>query len=233
MKSLRRTPSASMVVAIAALVVALSGTAVAATSLIAGDKLIKKNSLSGNRIRNHTISGKQVNMNQLGKVPSAANADHASLAQSAANAVNAQTAQNANNAGNAATLGGQAPSAFAAASNVTRTGIVGANVGQSVTLATFGPFTLTLKCTSGTGSTVESQVLASSSQAGSEDGGTTLPNSNPVADSGTPSSSFSSQGAFLTDFLAPGSAYFGQVMAAVNSPASASPCLAFALVGKS
>jgi hypothetical protein len=73
-KLLGRRPSASMVVAMLALVVALTGTAYAA-GLVNGDKLIKKNSLSGNRLRNHTITGTQVNLNQLGKVPSAKNAD--------------------------------------------------------------------------------------------------------------------------------------------------------------
>jgi hypothetical protein len=39
--------------------------------LVSGDKLIKKHSVSGNRLRNHAITGKQVNLNKLGKVPSA------------------------------------------------------------------------------------------------------------------------------------------------------------------
>lgn len=82
-KALRRKPSASMVVAILALVVAASGTAIAAGHLTSGDKLIKKRSLSGDRLRNHTITGKQVNMRRLGKVPSAKNADHATTANSA------------------------------------------------------------------------------------------------------------------------------------------------------
>ncbi len=58
-----------MVVAMIALGVALSGTAVAAAELAGGDSLIAKNSLSGNRLRNHTISAKQVNLKKLGVVP--------------------------------------------------------------------------------------------------------------------------------------------------------------------
>jgi hypothetical protein len=92
MQKVLRKPSASMVVAILALVVATSGTAIAAGHLATGDKLIKKHSLSGNRLRNHTITGQQVNLSQLGKVPSAANADHATSADNATNATTAGSA---------------------------------------------------------------------------------------------------------------------------------------------
>ena len=72
---LRRRPSAAMVVAVTALVVATSGTAVAASQLVNGDHLIRKNSLSGNRLRNHTLTGLQIRLSELGTVPSAKNAD--------------------------------------------------------------------------------------------------------------------------------------------------------------
>src|SRR5579862_7723121 len=101
-KALRRKPSASMIVSVAALVIAASGTAVAAAGKLAsGDALIRKHSLSGNRLRNHTITGKQINLRKLGKVPSAKNADNAN------NATTAVTAATATNAGNANSLGGQ------------------------------------------------------------------------------------------------------------------------------
>ena len=67
----RRRPSASMMVALAALFVALGGSAVAATLASNGDLLIKKQTLSGNRLRNHTVTGTQVHLAKLGKVPSA------------------------------------------------------------------------------------------------------------------------------------------------------------------
>ena len=51
-----------MVVAVIALVVAASGTAVAADHLVAGDSLIKKGSLSGNRLRDHTLTGLQIKL---------------------------------------------------------------------------------------------------------------------------------------------------------------------------
>jgi hypothetical protein len=108
----RRTPSASMVVAVLALVVAASGTAVAAGSLANGDKLIAKNSLSGNRLRKQSVTGTQVNLSKLGKVPHAKQADNATNAANATNATNAAhattadsatTATNATNATNATT----------------------------------------------------------------------------------------------------------------------------------
>ncbi|HEY1520218.1 MAG TPA: hypothetical protein VGF91_27590 [Solirubrobacteraceae bacterium] len=95
---MRRRPSAAMVVAIVALVVAASGTAVAATKLVSGDSLIKKNSLSGNRLRAHTVSGKQIKLGSLGTVRNAA---HATTADTATNATQAANATNATTAGSA------------------------------------------------------------------------------------------------------------------------------------
>lgn len=69
-----------MVVALLALLLATAGTAVAATKLVSGDKLIKKHSLSGNRLRNHTLTGKQINLAALGQVPLAAQAARAAQA---------------------------------------------------------------------------------------------------------------------------------------------------------
>jgi hypothetical protein len=60
-----------MLVAIVALVVALSGTAVAASTLVSGDSLIKKHSLSGNRLKNRTVTGRQIKISSLSAVPSA------------------------------------------------------------------------------------------------------------------------------------------------------------------
>ena len=72
----RLRPTPSMGIAVAALVVAVSGTAVAATSAANGDTLIKKHTLSGNRLRDHTITGRQVNLKHLGTVPKAQLATH-------------------------------------------------------------------------------------------------------------------------------------------------------------
>lgn len=98
-----------MIVALLALVVALGGTAFAAVALVNGDKLIKKGSLSGNRLRKHTVTRTQVNLSRLGKVPSATKADSAT---SATNAGHASNATNASFAANSSELGGVAASSY-------------------------------------------------------------------------------------------------------------------------
>jgi hypothetical protein len=95
-----------------ALALAASGSAFAAAALMKGDSLIKKQSLSGNRLRNHTITGTQINLGKLGKVPNAAAADVATNANHASNADSATNATNATKAANANQLGGVAPSGY-------------------------------------------------------------------------------------------------------------------------
>jgi hypothetical protein len=99
-----------MIVATAALVLAASGSAVAATSLVSGDQLIRKDSLSGNRLRARTITSRQIDMRKLGTVPSAQVARYAGLALHAGSA---DSATNATTAANASALGGVAASSFA------------------------------------------------------------------------------------------------------------------------
>jgi hypothetical protein len=122
-----------MVVAIIALVVASGGTAIAAGSLVNGDSLIKKGTLSGNRLRSHTITGKQVNLKKLGKVPSAHAADLATKATSATSATNATNATNALNATNAtnALNATNATNATHATSATTATGLATLASGHS------------------------------------------------------------------------------------------------------
>ena len=93
-----RAPSPAMIVALIALVFAMSGTAVAASKLISGDKIIKIGSLSGNRLRNGTVTGTQIKVATLGKVPSAALADTATSATNASHATTADSATNATHA---------------------------------------------------------------------------------------------------------------------------------------
>ena len=152
-----------MAIALTALVLAASGSAVAATNLVSGDKLIKKHSLSGNRLRDHAITGRQVNLSKLGKVPSARVADHANTASSAVNALNAV---NAANASNASTLGGQPRAAFEPAADFVRTGLVKLDAGQSITLASFGPFTLLFRCNDDGAGNVDAEIDAVRSQLG-------------------------------------------------------------------
>jgi hypothetical protein len=102
-----------MVVALMALIVALGGTAYAVQRI--NGKLVKKGSLPADRIKRHSITGTQMNLKRLGKVPTAAAADSAgiagtaNLAKNADNATKAflaQKATNADSAGNANTIAG-------------------------------------------------------------------------------------------------------------------------------
>lgn len=89
MKSLtaRITPSPAMVVAMIALVVALSGSAYAAATI--NGKNIKSKSIAGSKLKNNTITGTQVKESKLGRVPLATRADLANQADNATNAANA------------------------------------------------------------------------------------------------------------------------------------------------
>src|SRR5947209_10069521 len=177
----RRRPSASMAVALTALVVAASGTAVAASGLVTGDNLIKPRSLSGNRLRNHSVTGQQVAVGKLGKVASAKKADQAFTAGSAQNAVNAQDAQLATSARNASLLGGQPASSFLPATDRVGTiGLIklaGTPAGATTTLFTFGPFTVTMTCTK-SGSNTSLSVTATSSEGNSVLARRAVPNAN-------------------------------------------------------
>jgi hypothetical protein len=178
---MRRFFKPSTIVAIVALVVAASGTAVAATKLANGDKLIKKGTLSGNRLRKHTLTGTQINVKKLGTVPKATNANHATSATSATSATTATSATNAANASNAAELNGQPASSYLTTSNKIGTnGIAkssGSSAGTNVTLFKTGPFTITMTCTkTATGTTLD--LFGSSTEAKSFIDGTFVNNAN-------------------------------------------------------
>jgi hypothetical protein len=75
MKELKnRRPSAAMVVAIIALIVALAGTAYAAQTINGG--AIKKQTIGGGKLKHKTLTGYQINTNKLGVVPLAQRASH-------------------------------------------------------------------------------------------------------------------------------------------------------------
>lgn len=147
---LRRRPSAAMVVAVTALVVATSGTAVAASQLVNGDHLIRKNSLSGNRLRNHTLTGLQIRLSELGTVPNAKNADE--LGGKPASSYLEAGAGGGGGAGGASEVG---------TNGVVKT--AGSVNGATVTLFTSGPFTVTMTCTDD-GTNTSSEIDASSSE---------------------------------------------------------------------
>ena len=207
----RRRPSPAMLVAIIALVIAASGTAVAASHLVDGDSLIKKDSLSGNRLRHATLTGKQIKLSSLGEVPSA------------------------KTAANAQELGGHPASAYAlGSSTVATSGLVTANGGQTVKLASFGAFTVSLTCHDDGGGTFDAEVDVTSTTSNSEVFGSQLTAGTPqqIADAG-PDSQFFDSGGSVEDFVAPPDAYEVYVIDSIFMPGTTSPCAASVLAAKS
>jgi hypothetical protein len=143
----RRRPSAALVVALAALVISVTGTALAGPlkHLISGSS-IKKHSIPGNRLKNNTLGGAQINESKLGVVPHAALAD------------NATTAANAN------ALGNQPASAYLPASKVLRWSF-SLNKPGSKTIGPFGPLTFTASCTAD-GTKTDAKLSVGTSEAG-------------------------------------------------------------------
>jgi hypothetical protein len=106
-----RRPSASLVLAVVAVVLALCGTVYAGTKIsgttikvksLPGNRLTLE-SLPGNRLKPGGVTGKQVDESTLGQVPSAKNADTATTARSADTANTAHSANTANTATTAGT----------------------------------------------------------------------------------------------------------------------------------
>jgi hypothetical protein len=124
-------------IALIALFIALGGTTFAAANALpknsVGTKQLKKNAVTSVKIKNNQVTGADVRESSLGKVPSAANADHATAADSATNATNATNATHATTAD--------------AVAKTFHTGTIKASVGQTVPVYSFGPFTVTMRCT--------------------------------------------------------------------------------------
>ena len=208
----RRRPSAAIVISIVALVIAASGTALAAGRLVSGDSLIARHSLSGDRLRNQTITGRQIRLASLGEVPSAKSAI------------------------NARELGGHPVSDFAlGSSTVTQSGLVTASGGQTVKLASFGPFTVSLQCTDDGSGTFDAAIMVTSRAPNSEASGIALTAGTPqqIGDTGPDSAFSENAGGTLADFVAPPDAYMGYVVDSIFMPGTTTPCAASILVGKS
>ncbi|HUA49978.1 MAG TPA: hypothetical protein VMA77_32400 [Solirubrobacteraceae bacterium] len=208
----RRKPSAGLVVAVIALVVATSGTAFAAGQLVSGDGLIKKDSLSGDRLRTGSVTGKQIKLSSLGQVPSAKNAQE---------------------------LGGHPASYFTSgsggSSGGTRSGLVTASGGQTVTLGSFGPFTVTLKCNDDGSGTFDAEIDVTSSAANSEAFGTALTagTAQEIDDAGPDSQFNDNAGGTLVDFVNAPDAWMGYLIDGVFMPGTTAPCAASLLANAS
>jgi hypothetical protein len=143
-------------VALAALVISVTGTALAGPlkHLISGSS-IKKHSIPGNRLKNNTLTGAQINESTLGVVPHAALADNAT---NATNATNAATAANAN------ALGGAPAGAYLPASKLLRWSFT-LSKGGTKTIGTLGPLTFTATCKADTTKT-DAAISVTTSEAG-------------------------------------------------------------------
>ncbi|HTU84126.1 MAG TPA: hypothetical protein VMF57_01055 [Solirubrobacteraceae bacterium] len=213
----RRRPSAGVVIGVIALVVATSGTAFAAGQLVSGDSLIKKDSLSGDRLRTDSVTGKQIKLSSLGQVPSA------------------------KTAANAEELGGHPASYFTGggssggSSGVTRSGLVTADGGQTVTLASFGPFTVTLKCNDDGGGTYDAEIDVTSTGSNSEAFGTPLTagTAEEIDDAGPDSAFVDDAGGTLIDFVNAPDAWMGYLVDSIFMPGTTAPCAASLLVNPS
>jgi hypothetical protein len=67
-------PSPAMIVALVALVAALGGTAYAAGQI--NGNSIQKQSIGGGKLKQHTLTGYQINVNKIGEVPLAKRTTH-------------------------------------------------------------------------------------------------------------------------------------------------------------
>lgn len=143
-----RTPSPSLVISVIALLLAASGSAVAASKLVSGDSLIKEHSLSGNRLQNHTLTATQINVSKLGTVPHAALADHATSATNAIDAIDATNAVNATNAANATNATNATTATTAGSAPISKVTYVTASAGLGTNPNAIIPVTAT--CPAGT-----------------------------------------------------------------------------------
>jgi hypothetical protein len=135
------------VISILALFVALGGSAYAAkkigTKEIKANAIttgkIKKNAVTTSKIKKEAVTGAKIKESTLGAVP---NATHAVSADSATNATTATTATNF--------------------SRYYTSGLKKANVGETVTLLSVGPFTFIGKCTEAGGEKIARSYLTTS-----------------------------------------------------------------------
>ncbi len=204
-----------MVIGVIALVVATSGTAFAAGELVNGDSLIKKNSLSGDRLKTGSITGKQIKLSSLGPVPSARNAQDLD--------------------GHPASYFTGGSGGSGGSSGGSRSGLVTASGGQTATLGSFGPFTVTLKCNDDGGGTFDAEIDVTSTAANSEAVGTQLTQgqSQQIDDAGPDSEFSENSGGTIIDFVNAPDAWMGYMIDGVFMPGTTAPCAASLLVNQS
>lgn len=104
----------ALIISLIALLIALGGTALAVGGLISGSKL-KNRSVAAVKLKKHTLTGNEINLERLGTVPNATfanKASHASTADSATHASTADSSTHASTADSASSFGGLTPSQY-------------------------------------------------------------------------------------------------------------------------
>jgi len=145
-KAWAKRPSPAMIVALIALFAALGGSAYAAKKI--GSKeikanaittgKIKKNAITTSKIKKEAVTGAKIKESSLGAVPNATNAE---------NAVNATNAANWN--------------------RYLILGLKKANLGQTITLYSNGPFNFFGRCTDAGGGEPEAETFVTTNQSNS------------------------------------------------------------------
>lgn len=154
-----RRPSPALIVALLALVAALSGVAYALpgkNTIDSGDiinKEVKTSDLApfavrGKHVKGNALGGTQIKESTLGIVPTAETAQHAMTAASASTSTSATTATTADTAKNADAVVGRIPFA------------VDLNIGQQKTIAANGPVWLTATCAEAGGGHYRVSIIA-------------------------------------------------------------------------
>ena len=225
MRSRPRRPSAALVVSIVALIVALGGTAVAATQIDGAS--IKVKSIPGNRLKSNTLTGTQIKESTLKTVPSAfgafaankaTTAKTADSATTAKTATTATTANTANVAANANQLGGVGPAGYVSSSKVIRFSVAMNKGDADRVLTGVGSILFTASCAAD-GANTAAAIKAGTNVAGVVIDGVAHGTSDTptvVADDTTTANDTST--AILTAFNPDGSfSADGQLAAAVNT----------------
>jgi len=138
-----RRPSPSLVISLLALFVALGGSAYAASKI--GSKDIKKNAITAAKIKKNAVTTAKIKNNAV----TGAKVKESSLGPvpSADSASTAASAQNF--------------------SRFSATGLKKLSIGQTTTLLTIGPFTLTAKCADKGGGLISAKAYLTTTQVGS------------------------------------------------------------------
>jgi hypothetical protein len=174
----RHRPSASMLVALLALFVALGGSSYAALRI--GSAEIRDNSVRSKDLRNNGVRSKDLRNNDVrggdirtGSVRATdlrdgdlTGADLMNDTISGAD-VNESSLATVPRASDALTLGGRSADAFLASDRQSRTGLIKLAHGETRTIASSGPFTWTAQCIDDGGGSTRLTVTVSSTEADS------------------------------------------------------------------